>query len=135
MPPFRPSVRQLYLLALFQLLGGPLVILAVVFGSRLVVTHVAEHGVRAGVAAAWKSAEWEKVAHALTGAVPDAPASKPGKPVPPVKDDGGKLFGECWVNIPLPVTNVTAETDPTLWQMPRLPLWAHAPPAPPPRCL
>jgi hypothetical protein len=134
MPPFRPSIRHLYLLALFQLVGGPLVILAVVFFSRMVVHQAAEHGLTVGVVKASQSAEWQKVASALSGATYGHPSNGQKDPVPVVKDPGGKLIGLMWEGITLPEEQPVPCEGPYLWVRTLTSDWPHAPPLPPPRC-
>ena len=135
MPPFRPSIRHLYLLALFQLVGGPLVILAVVFFSRMVVHQAAEHGLTVGVVKASQSAEWQKVASALSGATYGQLPSGKKDPVPVVKDPGGKLLGLMWVGVTLPEEPPVPCDGPHLWVRTLTAAWPHAPPLPPPRCV
>lgn len=134
MPPFRPSIRHLYLLALFQLVGGPLVIVAVVFFSRMVVHQAAEHGLTVGVVKASQSAEWQKVASALSGATYGHVPSGKKDPVPVVKDPGGKLLGLMWEGVTLPKEPPVPCDGPHLWVRTLTSAWPHAPPLPPPRC-
>lgn len=133
MAPLRPSIRHLYLLALFQLVGGPLVILAVVFFSRMVVHQAAEHGLKVGVVKASQSAEWQKVASALSGASCGHSSAGQKDPVPVVKDPSGKLIGLVWQGVTLPAEQLVLCEGPHLWVRTLTSAWPHAPPRPPPR--
>ena len=135
MPPFRPSIRHLYLLALFQLVGGPLVIVAVVFFSSMVAHQAAEPGLTVGVVKASQSAEWQKVASALSGATYGQVPSEKKDPVPVVKDPGGKLLGLMWEGVTLPQEPPVLCEGPHLWVRTLTSAWPHAPPLPPPRCV
>lgn len=135
MPPFRPSIRHLYLLALFQLVGGPLVILAVVFFSRMVVHQAAEHGLTVGVVKASQSEEWQQVASALSGAACGHTSTGQKDTVPLSKDPGGKLLGLMWEGVTLPPDHPSAGEMPPPWVRTLSSAWPHAPPLPPPRCV
>lgn len=66
MTSFSQGTRSLYLLALFQLVGGPIVLLTLMMFSKIAVkNYSADEGVRAGVAKVFQSTEWKTFAVAL----------------------------------------------------------------------
>lgn len=124
------KLRFLYLLALLQLVGGPLVLLHVTVFCQLTVSEAPRIGVARAVVAAISSPEFRAVAD-LPG---EKEARKDGHDGSP-KPDGGKtkqpvLPGENF-SLALFPANVPHE----LFSRERhwTPQWAHAPPAPPPR--
>jgi hypothetical protein len=127
------NVRPLYLLALFQLVGGPVVLLLVILLGKLSVPHVAEHGLTAGITETLQSKEWQAVTHELLQDGTALPASDKDKIPTNPKETKAKLF----------VTDmdgpVTAPVCATIGIMPwsRSDVFAcvrsQAPPGPPPR--
>lgn len=134
MPHFLHNTRKLYLLALFQLVGGPLVLLPVILFSKLSVKHVAEHGLTAGITEAWHSAEWQDAVDEVLQGEAGLPSTQKDKIPVKAKETKAKLFAteldrpvaapeEMSASILLPWSrsneNASART--------------HAPPIPPPR--
>ena len=134
MPTFRPSARHLYLLALFQLVGGPLVILSVVFFSRLVAKYSADDGVVVGVTQAWQSPEWQKITRALIATTPGPIKASPEGHAEKVKEPGGKVFWQIWTEVDARWSQRPPEAAPSVPLPTLLSAWPDAPPLPPPRC-
>ncbi len=129
----RLKLRSLYLLALFQLVAGPLVLFQVSVLSRVVVREAPSHGIAQAVARAWHSPEFQATlmdaeAHEMAKSKPSAPSPNPkAKPVkmemPCIDWHDTRL---AWINPATPVPRCDGE--PT-WT----PLWPLPPPGPPPR--
>jgi hypothetical protein len=130
---FCPQARHLYLLALFQLVGGPLVILAVVFFCRMTAQHATDHGVTTGIVKVWQSPEWEAVAQALVGMAQERQRSHAPDTVPPVQDPFGKLVVEVGNLLQVPCPQSTVALPPTGNNGLRDAGWPQAPPSPPPK--
>lgn len=134
MPKHLHNTRRLYLLALFQLVGGPLVLLPVLLFSKLSVKHVAEHGLTAGITQAWHSEEWQDAVDEVLQGEAGLPATQKDKLPPQTKETKAKLFA---TELDRPAT------APGRWAATGLLPWSrlhetaatrpHAPPSPPPR--
>lgn len=137
--------RTLQLLALFQLLGGPLVIGSLVMFAKLT-RH--EHVTLATLPGqVWRAAEqahsWQNAptTHGAPSALrattgtdsrqrpPTAP--KPGKPAS--LEDPAKIAGAFSTHVPTAAEHLMPEVELPPWRAPRLPTHAHPPPSPPPR--
>jgi len=125
------KMRLLYVLALFQLVAGPLVLMQVAVLCRLTMQEVPSYGVAAGFQKAWHSAEFS--------AALDHPALvKKSDSKMPLPDLKGKLMKE---KMPLlawqPVFFVKAAAFTRVacadWSRGWPPTWQQAPPGPPPR--
>jgi hypothetical protein len=105
--------RSLYLLALFQLVGGPVVLVAVILFGRLSVEHVAEHGLAVGITETLQSDEWQAATQELAQGVAGLPVKESDKvPVPP-KETKDKLYT---TDLDKPVTApVISMESRTLW--------------------
>ncbi|MCB1208563.1 MAG: hypothetical protein KDK97_04505 [Verrucomicrobiales bacterium] len=122
--------RWLYLLALFQLVGGPLVLMQVMVFCKITAREAPVRGVMKAVAIALESPEFQ----AQCVASNELRADQPGRTVPPKKVDGGKkIHGIGWRAQPFPMALWSANLT---WQPLEdvcLSAWPQAPPAPPPR--
>lgn len=129
----RLKLRSLYLLALFQLVAGPLVLFQVSVLSRMVVRETPVHGITTALNLAWNSPEFQS---ALCDAEPsELVKSKQTIPTRDPKSVSVKLEMPCidwwdaqqvWVNASTPVPR----TDGTRTWTPQ---WPQPPPGPPPR--
>lgn len=127
------NTRKLYLLALFQLVGGPLVLLAVLLFSKFSVRHVAERGVVVGIVETAKSQEWKSAMQDLLQEAAGLPSTQQDKLPVKVKDAKQKIFA---IELDRPTAIVLLETPPaTPWSLSDsiVIARAHAPPIPPPR--
>lgn len=123
--------RLLYLLALVQLVGGPVMLLHVTLFSKLVIREAPRVGVVRAVAFAWDSPEFrESLADA---APPRKDAAKPEKKEGKAKPDSPTTPDFPWMAEP-----PGDDGDPALCGVPGhsriwTPQWPNAPPGPPPR--
>lgn len=129
--------RSLYLLALFQLVGGPAVLLVVMMFGKIGTRHVSEAGLGAGITKALQSEEWRAAAQellhealALPSTGNDTEKNKlPGK----TKETKGKLFAtDLEKPVMAPVISVLGTTQMSRTDNVAL-VRSHAPPIPPPR--
>lgn len=134
---FRSQFRHLYLLALFQLVGGPLVILPLVMVCKVTLTQTAQHGVVEGLRQAPLTKEWQRASVVLLhgeAALPDS-HEKNGVPGTPEKFKEGKVKLDLavWMTAAIPQPESAAIGRPCWRWLPSASTWAHAPPGPPPR--
>jgi hypothetical protein len=131
----RSKFRHLYLLALFQLVGGPLVLVPMLMMSKAVVRETAQHGVVKGFHQAMVSQEWEEVREMLQDGVVSGTSSStkaPGKQEKSI-DGKSKLDFVAWTTPALmELDGVPVKRPAWEWQ-PMASSWANAPPSPPPR--
>jgi hypothetical protein len=131
----RSKFRHLYLLALFQLVGGPLVLVPMLLISKAAVRETAQHGVVKGFHQAMVSQEWEEVREMLQdGEVSGTSSSTkaPGKQEKS-KDGNAKLNFMVWTSpAHMKLEGVPVKQPAWEWQ-PMASSWANAPPSPPPR--
>ena len=133
MPRLSLNTRKLYLLALFQLVGGPLVLLAVLLFGKLSVKQVTEHGFLAGITQTAESQEWKSAMQDLLQEAAGLPSDQKDKLPVKVKDAKQKIFA---IELDRPTAIVLLETPPaTPWSLSDsiVIARAHAPPIPPPR--
>lgn len=133
MPRLLFKTRKLYLLALFQLVGGPLVLLALLLFSKLSVKHVAEHGFVAGITQTAKSQEWKHAVHDLIQEAVGLPSAHRDKLPIKAKDVKQKIFAVEFDRRPALLLPEMKSSVP--WSLSEAALIArtHAPPIPPPR--
>lgn len=128
--------RHLYLLALFQLVGGPLVLVPMLLMSKAVVRETAQHGVVKGFHEALVSQEWSEAQEMLQrGSIVAEPSSStkaPGKKEK-AKDGQPKLDFVAWTPPALMEQDGTPVKRPAWEWHPMSSHWANAPPSPPPR--
>jgi len=124
------SRRWLYLLALFQLVGGPLVLMQVMVFCKITAREVPVQGVVKAMVTALESPEFQSQLTASN----DLRSEQSGTTLPPKKIGADKkIFGTEWRAQPLPVALRSANMT---WQPLEdacLSAWPQAPPAPPPR--
>ena len=126
--------RTLLLLALFQLAGGPLVLMGVAMLGKATVKEVAREGWVKGVAHVVSGDGWHSDGDELNAALDDtAPSTK--SPRKPAKAKDGKQISPslAWSsdNVPTPALlhSVFPQQDETRF----LSAWPNGPPVPPPR--
>ena len=122
------KLRLLYLLALLQLIGGPIVLLHVTVFAKLTLNETPRLGIAKAAVAVWKSEGFQKAL--VADALPEKPARKEGdgaKPkiakLAPYHSDF-PISPMCFAT----ASGMTAERVVT-WT----PRWPNAPPGPPPR--
>lgn len=124
----RFNSRSLYLLALFQLVAGPLVLMLVVTFCKVTVRELPEQGVAKAMSKAWHSDEVQAVVHAADKAE-DSPAS----PLSKATKDKVKIVGVEWQAVAL-VLHLPMPTSLPMSKLPSwTPSWPQAPPGTPPR--
>jgi hypothetical protein len=127
-----PKMRLLYLLALAQLLGGPLVLLHVTVFCKLTVREVPRVGFTEAAVAALSSDEFRECTEA---ALPkhDMPAkdSREGDPKPKLEKPNQPPAP--WVAERIVFAQDVLCTSVTDAALTWTPIWPNAPPGPPPR--
>lgn len=127
------KLRLLYVLALVQLVGGPLVLFQVSVFCKLTLHEAPQAGMAKAAELAWKSEGFQAAL-----AADDVPLAKGTKPSP--DGDGPKLKAEKMKQPVIPWMNPRLETAVAgvhcklvdrarVWT----PAWPQAPPGPPPR--
>jgi hypothetical protein len=130
---FPLKLRTLYLLALFQLVAGPLVLFQVSVLSKMVVREAPAHGISKAVTLAWNSPEFQSaLSH---GELPDVVKPRQTTPTSDPKATLVKVKMPCidwqdtrlvWVNASTPVSRTNGART---WT----PAWPEPPRGPPPR--
>jgi hypothetical protein len=129
----RFGIRHLYLLALFQLVAGPLVLFQVTVLCKLTVREAATHGVGEAVVIAWNSPEFHAaLAHADEAA---RGGSRQSLPTSDPKSENAKVKMPVAVWQGGRVVLVNPASFEPLWDGYRTwtTLWPQPPPGPPPR--
>lgn len=130
---FPQGTRSLYLLALFQLVGGPVVLLTLMMFSKIAVkNYSSDEGVRAGVVKIFQSTEWETFAVTLQKNTASDEKSK-APVLPEAKDTKLMLVSVRWESSRLVPILVFQEQSHRHWTPDASSAWPHAPPSPPPR--
>ena len=119
---------MLCLLALFQLIAGPLVLVTVFSFAKVTVREAPSQGVVNAMSAAWRSHEVQTALHVANDDARDTSKSAPTK----AAKDKVKLIGISWSG-----TRVVIDAAATQSVQARVetwtPAWAQAPPGTPPR--
>ena len=89
-------MRNLCLLLLLQLVGGPLMIMGVAVLGKITVKHSIEHGVKAGIAKAILSEEWRVTCEKLADAATENSRPTQSGTVPKTKDLKSKFTPITW---------------------------------------
>ena len=127
-------MKFLYLLALFQLVAGPLVLLQVTVFTKLAVREVPSQGMATGFVRAWQSDVFQAVLHDN-----GQPAAKKESKSPlPTSDPKGKVLkGDMpiavWKSSKMPRIAAEGLVLCSDWSRRWTPIWPQAPPGPPPR--
>lgn len=130
--PAPTNLRWLYLLALFQLVAGPLVLVTVLTFCEITVRETPTQGLTEALSAAWHSSEVQSLIQNATG-VPVDDSNAP-LPVDSGRQEGKKMTWCVWQKPTIkdwtwPVENTAGFTRLSVWT----PAWPQAPPGPPPR--
>jgi len=130
--PAPTNLRWLYLLALFQLVAGPLVVVTVLTFCEITVREVPTQGLTEALSSAWHSPEVQALIQNATG-VPVDDSNAP-LPVDSGRQEGKKLTWCVWQKPAIrgwtsPIESKAAFTWLRVWT----PAWPQAPPGPPPR--
>jgi len=131
-PGFR-KMKWLYVLGLFQLMAGPLIILQVSLLCKLTVREVPEEGIGPAFTKAWRSGEFQ--AALATGKPMVSKGEKSPSPSrePVAGAEKVKMPATDWRAgnlLPPPSIGLAACSD---WCRRWTPVWPQAPPGPPPR--
>jgi len=126
-------MRFIYLLALFQLVAGPLVIFQVTALCKLTVKEARQHGAGAAFVEALRGEELQAAVRNSVQLV-----QKNSKSPLPTSDSKGKLpdlktgvpLWRTFATIAPPCIGRSAYSD---WSRRWTPIWPQAPPGPPPR--
>ena len=127
----RISARSLYLLALFQLVAGPLVLVTVMTFCKAVVYEAPAQGVVKAMKSAWHSDEVQS----LVDVACDRQAHEGQAPVPSKKQttEHGKFIAIAWDIVPQTFASSPEGISPHDWTSNWTPAWPQAPPGTPPR--
>jgi hypothetical protein len=130
---FPLKLRTLYLLALFQLVAGPLVLFQVSVLSKMVVREAPTHGISKAVSLAWNSPEFQ--AALSEGELPELVKSKQTAPTSDPKATLVKVKMPCidWQDTRLVWVNASTPVPRTRGARTWTPAWPQPPPGPPPR--
>jgi len=127
------KLRFLYLLALAQLVGGPLVLLHVTVLCQLTLREAPRAGVVDALVSAWQSDDFQASLARTDLSLPQNGKKIPPKDGPEIKPDKAKQPLIPWSISPLRVMALIPRADlidrPRVWT----PAWPQAPPGPPPR--
>ena len=127
------KMRWLYLLALAQLVGGPLVLLQVTVFTKLALHEAPRMGVAKAAIHAWHSEDFHAVLGHSHGVRKDLSKSPDPRDGPAPKLEKGKMPAVPWMTTGVSLV-VLARCCPVVdharvWT----PAWPQAPPGPPPR--
>jgi len=123
--------RWLILLALFQLVAGPLVLLQVMVFCQVTAEKVPEHGIVKAAGEAWQSVEFQRTLDvAATVHTQSSSAPAPEKSFQP---DQNKILGTLWVPMPALVRPSADPLPGTALRGTWTPVCQSAPPGQPPR--
>lgn len=127
------KLRYLYLLALAQLVGGPLVLLQVTLLCKLTLREAPRAGFMTAAATAWHSDDFQA---ALAGADLQHHEGKKlpsGKDGPDAKPDKMKQSLLPWTGGRSGIFAAASRSESPDCERPWNPAWPQAPPGPPPR--
>ncbi len=127
------NLRFLYLLALFQLVAGPLVLFQVTLLCKLTVREAPRNGVATAVMKAWHNPEFQAALAHDDGLQQAATKSPLPTDDPKSKIVKVKMPATAWQAAPLVLVNLSSRVaivdSSRVWT----PAWPQAPPGPPPR--
>jgi hypothetical protein len=127
------KMRLLYLLALAQLVGGPLVLLQLTVLCKLTLHETPRMGLAQAATNAWHSDEFQSVLAAGTSAAAGESKNLPQPRDPKADPEKAKPPMLPWEPGSLARLLSTGEAEPEIRGKFWTPGWPHAPPAPPPR--
>lgn len=123
--------RWLLLLALFQLVAGPLVLLQVMVFCQITAEKTPEQGIVKAATEAWQSAEFQRTLD--VAAVVHTDRSGVPAPEKSLQPEQTKLFGTLWEPMTGLVRISADVVAGTLLKRSWTPVGLQAPPGPPPR--
>ena len=126
-------VRVLCLLALLQVVGGPLVLVGVATLGKVMVKETAQHGVVAGISRAVESEEWLRTCDVIVDAVTDHADTKAPNGKSKEKDLKSKMMSIAWAGTPVVAGRLMQQEPPGGDPVPLISAWPNGPPVPPPR--
>ena len=127
------NTRWLYLLALFQLVAGPLVLTQVMVFCKITVENTAEQGVITAAVEALQSDEFNASLDAAAGVRQEEPNSDRQLPRE-TKMSSLKIIGTPWAgHLPALVADAPQSIDFADYRQRWTPTGLSAPPGPPPR--
>lgn len=126
------KLKLLYLLALFQLLAGPLILLQVAAVCQMTVKEASHHGVAVAMEKAWDGDHLNVLVE-----MPNHHADKSRQPAP-TSDPKGNLLKEKspvlpWMTSAFRIAEIARYHPCPDWERRWTPAWPQAPPGPPPR--
>jgi len=122
------KLRPLYLLALLQLVGGPLVLLHVTAFCKLTLDETPRMGMAKAAVAAWKSDGFQEAL--VADSLPEKPVRKEGDgPKPKMETQAPSTFDFPTAPAAVDVGSGAVAVRVVTWT----PRWPNAPPGPPPR--
>jgi hypothetical protein len=127
------NLRFLYLLALFQLVAGPLVLFQVTVLCKLTVRETPRIGVAKAVSKAWCSPEFQAAFTTDDEVKPTSAKSPLPTSDPKAKIVKVKMPAIAWQAAPLVLVNLSARINGMDRDRVWTPAWPQAPPGPPPR--
>ena len=125
--------RFLYLLALVQLVGGPLVLLQVTVFCKLTLHETPRIGMTKAAVSAWRSADFQAVLAPVEVAKADDSKSDPSRNGPKVKLEKAKEPVIPWRAARLDFAALAVRVNVVDRERFWTPAWPQAPPGPPPR--
>ncbi len=124
--------RWLILLALFQLLAGPLVLLQVMVFCKVTAEKMPEQGMVTAAKEAWQSVEFQRTLDVAATAQRHH-GSVPTSPDKPIHTENFKILGLLWDPMPSLVRRHADPMPGTELRRGWTPVLQGAPPGPPPR--
>ncbi len=119
---------MLYLLALFQLVAGPLVLGVIFTFAKVTVREAPQQGIAKAVQSAWQNPEVQTAFQALTQESQETSKQS----LPKATKDKVKIMGVAWASASFVLVDLApskAEVRARAWT----PAWPQAPPGTPPR--
>jgi hypothetical protein len=127
------KLRFLYLLALAQLVGGPLVLLQVTVFCKLTLHEAPRMGMANAAVHTWQSKDFQTVLTATAATGTDDTQSMPPCGDPKGQPDKSKTPISAWEPAPLVLINLSGRYKSQECARTWTPAWPQAPPGPPPR--
>lgn len=127
------KLRFLYVLALLQLVAGPLVLLQVTVFCQLTIPEVPRQGLVVAAQKTWKAKEFQAVLHLADQSSKDDSESPLPTSDPLSKSLKAKMPFIAWTSAPLLAIQATELVPCSDWSRMWTPTWPQAPPGPPPR--
>jgi hypothetical protein len=125
------KLRLLYVLALAQLVGGPLVLLQLTFFCKLTLQEAPRVGMARAAVQAWHSDDFQTALWACVSTAPEEKKSPARDPQP--DPEKAKLPVIPWAAGNLALFVPPDDSELGLRSKFWTPAWPHAPPGPPPR--